>query len=268
MRFSCASVVAALLVASASSFCRPLSARRERISTQLAAQERRTFLATAAALLLPQVASAGLLDEFGTDPSKIETKVKSELVQPSLARSEKAIDPTLRACMFFLDNVGSFHGSPLSRTSYIHTAYYYPTAKKRYLPRIQKVSQEILKMPACIAEGDWPAVESFASTAENAILPLQLYQSSLDGQGLSMSNAYAKQMKADAVAYEKAYHIFQKALSAHNPDLILTAVADMGVAVADYRQQGRLSDDDGSIPSVDDMRRMAMRRPTMKIAMQ
>jgi hypothetical protein len=83
-------------------------------------------------------------------------------------------------------------------------AYYYPTAKKRYLPRIQKVTEEIISMPEAIAGQDWAAVAAFGKVAENAVLPLQLYVSSLDGQGLSMANSYAKQMKIDALAYEKA----------------------------------------------------------------
>jgi hypothetical protein len=143
-------------------------------------------------------------------------------------------------------------------------AYYYPTAKKRYLPRIIKVSTEINSVPDYIAQADWVAVADFGKVAENAILPLQLYQSSLDGQGLSMNNAYARIMKEDALQYEKAYQRFAKAVRAQNGEQALQAVSDMGVAIADYRQQGRLSDDDGNIPSVDDMRRMAMRRQTGK----
>lgn len=101
--------------------------------------------------------------------------------------------------------------------------------------------------------------------ADNAILPLQLYVSSLDGQGLGMANSYAKQMKQDAAAYEKAYKEFVKALGKQNSAALLTAVTDMAVAVASYRQTGGLRDDDGNIPSVDEMRRMAMRKPTVAL---
>lgn len=127
-------------------------------------------------------------------------------------------------------------------------AYYYPTAKKRYLPRIQKVTEEIVRMPEAIAAQDWVAVADFGKVADNAVLPLQLYVSSLDGQGLSMANSYAKQMKVDALDYEKAYKLFVKALKIQNGDQILQAVTAMGVAVADYRIVGHLSDDDGNLP--------------------
>jgi hypothetical protein len=120
-------------------------------------------------------------------------------------------------------------------------------------------------VPDRLASGDWSAVQSFAATADNAILPLQLYVSSLDGQGLSMKNQYAIQMKRDAQDFERSYSSLQAAIQRRDQDKALSAIVDMGLAVADYRQQGRLSDDDGYIPSVDDMRRMAMRRPTMKV---
>jgi hypothetical protein len=61
-----------------------------------------TLLASAfAATLVPSPALAGLLDEFGTDPTKIvnPTKDTSES-SSSQAKGEKAIDPSLRACKF------------------------------------------------------------------------------------------------------------------------------------------------------------------------
>lgn len=131
----------------------------------------------------------------------------------------------------------------------MNVAYYYPTAKKRYLPRIQKVTEEIVSMPDAIAGGDWLAVTAFGKVAENAVLPLQLYVSSLDGQGLSMANSYAKQMKIDALAYEKAYKLFEKALKKQDGEIVLQTVAAMGVAIIDYRTVGRLRDDDGNLVS-------------------
>jgi hypothetical protein len=201
-----------------------------------------TIASTTGFLLAPFSVEASLLDEYGADPKRTEKIAQSAQVTPpnSVDSKRALIDPTLRS------------------------SYYYPTAKKRYLPRIQKVSQEITMIPDAVAAEDWTALEEFSKTADNAILPLQLYQSSLDGQGLSMSADFAKQMKVDALQYEQAYKRFVKALEQRNTDALTTAITDMAVAVADYRQQGRLSDDDGNIPSVEEMRRMTMRRPTLK----
>lgn len=157
--------------------------------------------------------------------------------------------------------------SPHSHTCWL-LAYYYPTAKKRYLPRIIKVSQTFPNMPDAIETGDWETVEEFYGMADNAVLPMKLYVSSLDGQGLGMANSYAKQMKKDSDDFEKCTAILKKAIAKKNSEQALLAVTDMGTAVTDYRQTGRLSDDDGNIPSVDDLKRMAMRRPTMQFPQQ
>lgn len=118
-----------------------------------------------------------------------------------------------------------------------------------------------------LSNQDWESIQTnFLPMAENAILPLQLYVSSLDGQGLSMTNSYAKQMKADALAYENAFRRLQKAVGNQNRDAAFLALTDMAEAINDYRQQGRLTnDEDGEFPSIDEMRRMAMRQPTIKI---
>ena len=65
-------------------------------------QTRRGWLAGAASLVvLPSPpASAGLLDEYGTDPKKIESKpkVEEQVVPKTGSKGEAGIDPTLRAC--------------------------------------------------------------------------------------------------------------------------------------------------------------------------
>ena len=64
---------------------------------------------------------------------------------------------------------------------------------------------------------------------------------------------FAKKMRQDALEFEKAYKMFDKALARKDPPSALQAVSDMGVLVADYRQAGRLKDDDGNIPSIDEI---------------
>ena len=204
--------------------------------------------ATTTTVVAPQLVHASLLDDYGSNPSKIEpapvvvASAATTTTTPSSSTSRVEIDPSLRA------------------------SYYYPTAKKRYLPRIQKVTAEISACSNALAVQDWETAESFGKTAENAILPLQLYVSSLDGQGLSMSTGFAKQMRQDALDYQAAYKVFDQAVQQRDSATALMAVSQMGVAVADYRQTGRLKDDDGNIPSIDEMKRMAMRRPTVAVA--
>lgn len=195
------------------------------------------------------MASTSLLDEFyyGTSPPKDASATSASTTFASSKKGEEGIDPTLRA------------------------NYYYPTAKKRYLPRIQLVSNEISSITKNMFVGDgevinWDAASKFAdTTAENAILPLKLYESSLRGQGLSMSNSYAKSMKADATVFEQKTRELQKAVRDRSVDAALSALTAMNLALTDYRKSGRLMDDIDEIPSVDDIRRMTMRKPTVAV---
>jgi hypothetical protein len=192
--------------------------------------------------------ATSLLDEFyyGATTNDASTTSTSTTFASS-KKGEEGIDPTLRA------------------------NYYYPTAKKRYLPRIQLVSNEISSITESMLVGDvgvinWDAASKFAdTTAENAILPLKLYESSLRGQGLSMSNAYAKSMKADAAVFEQKTRELQRAVRDRSVNAALSALTAMNLALADYRKCGRLMDDIAEIPSVDDIRRMTMRKPTVAV---
>lgn len=184
------------------------------------------------------VASSLLEDFGGSDFKNFEVKkaVETKPVSKSVAKGEGGIDPTLKG------------------------SYYYPTAKKRYVPRIMKVSQAIPTVPDMIDSSDWDAVTLFANkVADDAILPMKLYQSSLDGQGLNMKNDYVTTMKDKAVLYEKKTKDLQKAAALKDKDKAFAALNGIAEAISEYRVAGRLSDEDGNIPTVEDMRRASMR---------
>merc|ERR1712029_1178313 len=185
-----------------------------------------------------EATASSLLEDFGTDFSNFEVK-KAEVEKPATkvaGKGENGIDPTLKG------------------------SYYYPTAKKRYVPRIIKVSQAIPTVPDMIDKSDWDAVTQFANkVADDAILPMKLYQSSLDGQGLNMKNDYVTIMKDKAVLYEKKTKDLQKAAALKDKDKAFAALNGIAEAISEYRVAGRLSDEDGKIPTVEDMRRASMR---------
>ena len=113
-----------------------------------------------------------------------------------------------------------------------------------------------------IDSSDWEGVSTFANKiADDAILPMKLYQSSLDGQGLNMKNDYVTAMKDKANLFELKTKDLQKAVKTQNKDKAMAALNGINEAVTDYRVAGRLNNSDGDIPSVEDMRRGAMRRP-------
>lgn len=184
--------------------------------------------------------ASSLLEDFGgTDFKNFEVKkTEVEVTPKSAVKGESSIDPTLKG------------------------SYYYPTAKKRYVPRIMKVSENISAVPGMIDSSDWEGVSTFANKiADDAILPMKLYQSSLDGQGLNMKNDYVTAMKDKANLFELKTKDLQKAVKTQNKDKAMAALNGINEAVTDYRVAGRLNNSDGDIPSVEDMRRGAMRRP-------
>jgi len=192
---------------------------------------------TAAALLVPQIASASLLDDYGSDPNKIAEKVKKEAVVAT-AKTASGIEPSLRA------------------------NYYYPTNKKRYLPRIKKCNDAIPDAANSIGKGDWNAVEYFAEEiADNTILPLKLYTSSLSGGGTNVKVSYTKTMAKDADIFEKSQKLLLKAIGKKDTSLASTALEGMASSLQDYRTVASITGPDGGgdIPSVDDIRRAACR---------
>jgi GTP-dependent phosphoenolpyruvate carboxykinase len=155
--------------------------------------------------------------------------------------------------------------------SFLSIAYYFPTARKRYLPRIQKVSDQLKQvLPKAFANknqnSNWlDDVQSLYTTADNAILPMKLYTSSLDGQGLRMTQSeFVKTMKVNIDKYERNVQQLSKALDQQDKTMAQTAVQQLSQALADFRSAGKLSEDIEDLPSVDEVRRMTMRRPTMK----
>jgi hypothetical protein len=128
-------------------------------------------------------------------------------------------------------------------------------------------------------EYNWDHVLELVAMVDDAVLPLQLYQSSLTGQGLSLNNEYAVRMKNAALRYERSAKqlttIFQTNKKNFNPNTtkmiasntatqekIQSILTELKDAMNEYRIQGRLTDTDNlSIPSAtpEEMRRMAMR---------
>jgi len=189
----------------------------------------------------PLPAHAGsLLEEFGTDPKKISQPSSPPPVKVSAAKSKDAsiIEPNLRS------------------------NYYYPTNKKRYLPRIKKCNDAIPEAANSIGIEDWDAVSDFAlKVADDTILPLKLYTSSLGGQGTNVKVSFTGEMMKNADKFEKSQKLLVKALKKKDQTSASTALEDMASALLAYRTSGRLlgPDGGGDIPSVDEIRRSACR---------
>jgi len=207
---------------------------------------RRSFVSNGAVILitgfgLSQPAFAGLLDEFGTDPSKISNTPKKEVNREAVvaqSKGESNFEPNLRS------------------------NYYYPTNKKRYLPRIKKCNDAIPDAASMIGEENWEAASNFANNvAEDTILPMKLYTSSLLGGGTNVRVSFAKDMTDAAKDFEKAQKSLAKAIIKKDQQKSSAALEDLSSALLVYRTAGRLlgPDGGGDIPSVDEIRRAACR---------
>ena len=209
---------------------------------------RRGFMKNAATALvvgmggqtfMVEPASAGLLDEYGTDPTKISAEEKKAREAAKIAaKIESNYEPNLRS------------------------NYYYPTNKKRYLPRIKKCNDAIPDAADMIGSSDWEGAETFAvKIAEDTILPMKLYTSSLLGGGTNVKVSFAKDMNKAAADFEKAQKALVKAIGKKDQEKSSKALEDLSSALFAYRSAGKLlgPDGGGDIPSVDEIRRAACR---------
>jgi len=201
-----------------------------------------TLLTTNAALIFSgvQASQASLLDDFGTDPSKIQdvAKVTADGPVSATPKAASTIEPNLRS------------------------NYYYPTNKKRYLPRIKKCNDAIPQAAESIGTLNWEAVEDFnGRIAEDTILPMKLYTSSLSGGGTNVKVSFAKDMMKNAEAFEKSQKALAKAIKKQDQKASSTALEGMATAMQNFRDIGKLTgaDGGGDIPSVDEIRRSACR---------
>lgn len=189
-----------------------------------------------------ETASASLLDEFGTDPNKIvqasPSEAKKSVAAASSTKGEVDFEPNLRS------------------------NYYYPTNKKRYLPRIKKCNDAIPGAAAMIGDQNWGGAEAFAiDIAEDTILPMKLYTSSLLGGGTNVKVSFAKDMNQAATDFEKAQKALVKAIARKDQEKSSVALENLSSALLAYRTAGKLlgPDGGGDIPSVDEIRRSACR---------
>merc|ERR1711966_522391 len=105
-------------------------------------------------------------------------------------------------------------------------------------------------------------VEVFNSkVADDTILPMKLYTSSLTGGGTNVKVSFTKDMFKAADDFEKGQKALTKALKKKDQTASSRALEDMATALLAYRTSGRLlgPDGGGDIPSVDEIRRSTKR---------
>lgn len=133
----------------------------------------------------------------------------------------------------------------------LRASYYYPAARKRYLPRVKRALDLLPVTDNLVTAGDWSEASALATGAlADAVLPMQLYASSLAGQGLSLAPRFVQRMDDAASTYNEACTKLQKACKKRDSTIARENVKTMLAAVQRYRVEGRLESDDFGIGEV------------------
>lgn len=130
--------------------------------------------------------------------------------------------------------------------------YYFPTARKRYLPRVKLAYESISGMENAARGSDWRSVKELSEVLEDAALPLKLYASSLGGGGLNINSKFIEAMTKQATSYEKDMRKLTGAIKKKENSVVLKVLNDMKSSIDKYRQLGRLEAPDfgiGEIPT-------------------
>lgn len=126
--------------------------------------------------------------------------------------------------------------------------YYYPTARKRYLPRVKRALEEMEFAEDALRNDKWQLATSIAAgPLEDAVLPMRLYASSLAGQGLSLAAKFVQNMADESDKYERALSRFKKACKKRDTNTALSSLVAMKESIKQYRHQAHLEAPDFGI---------------------
>lgn len=129
--------------------------------------------------------------------------------------------------------------------------YYYPTARKRYLPRVKLAFDSIADAEKATRDKKWTVVDDYAAnTLMDAVLPMKLYASSLGGGGLSINAKFIAEMAKNAEVYEGALSRLSKAAKKKDATSALASLTDLRSAITEYRKLGKLESEDFGIGEV------------------
>ncbi|CAM9613892.1 unnamed protein product, partial [Phaeothamnion confervicola] len=180
----------------------------------------------------------------------VKAKSKEEIAEAKRRRAEAAKERLERQKQLQAEqNDPSKPGADIDAN--LRANYYFPTARKRYLPRIKAANDEIRGISGLLAAGRWGEVAAFVEgAAEAAALPLKLYASSLSGQGLSLDVSYTKVMAARAEDYGRNLAALRAAVKVQDAARAKASLAVMDAALQDYRRAAKIDTPDGGIGEV------------------
>lgn len=135
--------------------------------------------------------------------------------------------------------------------------YYFPTARKRYLPRVKLAFESIDDAEIAAGESKWGTVSEICTgVLADAVLPMKLYASSLAGGGLNVSSKFIDRMNAETTKYEKGVSKLTMAIKKKQSSVAMSSLTEMRKAIQEYRVQGHLEGADFGIGEVNSNKRV------------
>lgn len=115
--------------------------------------------------------------------------------------------------------------------------YYYPTARKRYLPRIKRALEDLPQATELVRSKRWADAETFIvdGYVGDCHMPMRLYASSLAGQGLSLAAKFVQRMASDADDVENSVKKLKKALKKRDESEALAQLDEIKSSVSAFR---------------------------------
>lgn len=148
-------------------------------------------------------------------------------------------------------------GPHLEIESNLRGQYYYPTARKRYLPRVKLAWDALPDVEQAARSNRWPDVASlWTDELSNAVLPMRLYARSLTGQGLNINAKFIDKMNAQTDLYEAALKKLTTAVKRKETAMVLASLTDMRDALSKYRESGHLDAPDFGIGELPEKNRV------------
>mmetsp|Transcript_12938 Transcript_12938/g.20323 ORF Transcript_12938/g.20323 Transcript_12938/m.20323 type:complete len:252 (+) Transcript_12938:3-758(+) len=135
--------------------------------------------------------------------------------------------------------------------------YYYPTARKRYLPRVKRAYDELQPLLASLQDGtaDFAAVAGWIKGSGDVSGPMKLYVSALGGGGLSISSKFMGAMTEATGNYEESLKKLKEAAKKKKTEEALAAAQQCEEFLLAYRQAGKpagLTGDDWGVGEIPD----------------
>jgi len=129
--------------------------------------------------------------------------------------------------------------------------YYYPTARKRYLPRIKLVADGIGDMEGAVKDGRWGDVKDFVDgVAADAAGPMKLYASALSGGGLSLQGSFISNLEKYTAGYERELNKMKKSVKKKDTGGSLKALDGLNENLQAYRVTAKIDTPDGGVGEI------------------